>query len=164
MKYLVFSDTHGHTEFLHQWLAQHPGTVDGLVSAGDFYRDGQELAESWSLPYFGAQGNNDNEPQSPWHTIWTAHGLRFGVIHSHQWSLDDRIAKLEQWAEEQGCHAVIFGHSHVRLYRPGTPTLLNPGALFRPRNNEPRTCALVTFKEGLQDSLQVDWIYADPKN
>lgn len=156
MRYLVFSDTHGHTDFLNDWLTNHPRSVDGLVSAGDFYRDGQQLATRWNLPYFGAQGNNDHEPDSPWQTIWTVQDITLGVIHSHQWSASQRMKKLEQWAEDAHCQVVIFGHSHVRLYRPGRITLLNPGALYRPRANQPRTCVLLTIDPS--GSLQVDWI------
>ena len=161
MRYLIFSDTHGHTEFLDEWLSRHHKAVDGLVSAGDFYRDGQELAQAFNLPYFGAQGNNDHEPESPWHTIWTVQGLSIGVIHSHQWSATDRIVKIEEWAQQRGCRMVIFGHSHVRLYRPGPITLLNPGALFRPRNQEPKTCALLTVEPTQADPFAVEWILAD---
>lgn len=159
MKYLVFSDTHGHVDFLDHWLESHSGAVDGLVSAGDFYRDGQTLATRWNLPYYGAQGNNDREPEAPWQTIWTAHGMRFGVIHSHQWPAAERLGKLQQWARDADCQVVIFGHSHVRVYHPGTVTLLNPGALFRPRDNQPRTCALLSISRS--GALGLDWIYED---
>lgn len=161
MRYLIFSDTHGHTEFLHDWLRRQHQAIDGLVSAGDFYRDGQELAESFNLPYFGAQGNNDQEPESPWHTVFTTEGWRIGVIHSHQWAATERIVRMEEWAQQRGCHLVIFGHSHVRFYQPGPISLLNPGALFRPRNQEPKTCVLLTVRAAPADPFAVEWILAD---
>lgn len=164
MRYLVFSDTHGHTEFLHDWLHRYHNAVDGLVSAGDFYRDGQELADAFHLPYFGAQGNNDLEPASPWHTVWATEGLNIGVIHSHQWASTERVVRMQEWGQEQGCRMVIFGHSHVRFYLPGPITLLNPGSLFRPRNREPKTCVLLTIRATQTDPFEVEWVLADRDN
>lgn len=83
MHYLVFSDSHGHLEKLDDWLAHYHDSVDGVICAGDFYRDGFLLSSQWHLPYFGAQGNNDHEEKaSPWQdgtchlgVSWTAMGF-----------------------------------------------------------------------------------------
>ncbi|MHB1612220.1 MAG: metallophosphoesterase family protein [Sulfobacillus sp.] len=156
MRYLVFSDTHGHVDTVSQWFQDAPDAVNAVVSAGDFYRDGLALAQQWGLPYYGAQGNNDLEPASPWHTIWDDGAFRVGVIHSHQWPVHRRLDELTQWGHENGCQIVIFGHSHVRFYQPGVVSLLNPGAVHRPRNGQPPTAVVMDLNPDRTWSLH--WI------
>jgi hypothetical protein len=157
MRYLVFSDSHGHWEKLDDWLCHYHDSVDGLICAGDFYRDGLSLSRQWQLPYFGAQGNNDHEGEAaPWQTLWHDGTCHLGVIHGHQWDSSRRLEKLTQWGQENECQMVIFGHSHVRYYQPGVIALLNPGALYRPRNGEPATAALLTISN--TKPVTIDWI------
>ena len=129
-RYLVISDSHGHmAEVLAR--CQDWGRFDGVIGAGDFYRDGAALAQIMNLPYFGAQGNNDREPDAPWMTDipGTVLGL---VIHGHQWPAPVRQNGLVQRAKQSGAEYVVFGHSHRRfdLTVDGI-RLLNPGAIYR---------------------------------
>lgn len=155
MRYLVISDTHGHLGQMSIPLQEGHPRVDGVICAGDFYRDGLWLARRMGIPCFGAQGNNDHDAKAPWATFWQVHGVRLGVIHGHQWSSHKRLAGLGGLAGRHRLHVLVFGHSHQReQYRTPSALLVNPGAGFRPVDSPPSLGWLDIDTEG---SLNFAW-------
>lgn len=137
MRYLVVADIHGHLERLKP-LTDSTMLLDGVIGAGDFYRDGQWLADNFGVPYYGAQGNNDHEETAPWITMWAVDHIRFGVIHGHQWVSSRRQQGLWHFAESHRLDIVIFGHTHRRQHFVHDETIFfNPGSVFRPRGFPP---------------------------
>ncbi|POB11092.1 metallophosphoesterase [Sulfobacillus sp. hq2] len=154
MRYVVISDTHGR---IAKWANQlvNLSDVDGLICAGDFYRDGLWLAQKMGVPYYGAQGNNDHDVHAPWATFWQSHGVRFGVIHGHQWPASQRLAALQRLAHQFTLQVLVFGHSHKReSYHTSETWIVNPGAGFRPVQSPPSFGWLTYDAEG---SLNFSW-------
>lgn len=149
MRYLVVSDTHGRIFPVLDRMSGSKWGFDAVIGAGDFYRDGVALS--------GAQGNNDLEPDSPWSNTWQDGLVRGLVIHGHQWPSHRRRQGLIEKAQALSCNLVIYGHSHVREWiKVGDITLINPGAVHAPRNNQPKTIAVLDiFPDG---TLSLKWI------
>jgi len=107
--------------------------VDYLVHAGDMI--GAEVYEylcRWNL--LAVRGNMDDSYLScllPRKRIETIGGKRIGIVHgSGGWYGIERLVL----AEFTDVDLVIFGHSHVPLYRKeGQTEVFNPGAWRRPR-------------------------------
>lgn len=156
MRYLVISDTHGHIEPVLAHRRDY-GEIAAVIGAGDFYRDGAWIAEMWGLPYYGAQGNNDHEPQSPWSSTFRDGRVVGFVIHGHQWEASRRLQGLCQVAKAQRADILVYGHTHRRrVDRCQDATLLNPGAVYAPRGGEPRTVALLDIAPN--GSLSWEWL------
>ncbi|MBX5467858.1 MAG: YfcE family phosphodiesterase [Firmicutes bacterium] len=153
MRYLVLSDSHGRLEPVWRWLAACKDQFDAVIHAGDFFLDGQTVADALQVPYYGAQGNNDRDPKAPWETVWEDQGVRLGVIHGHQWAAPQRLAGLGQWAKAHRLKVVVYGHTHVDAVTQWEGGwLLNPGAVWRPRARRPaQVMSLTVTAQG------VDW-------
>ena len=63
--------------------------------------------------------------------VVTFDGYRFYLVHGYEETEEERI----QQAKEHGCHAVISGHTHVKiLENKGGIVVLNPGSTTIPKD------------------------------
>ena len=105
MKVLVVSDVHGRVTPL-RWLLKNE-TADALFFLGDGLYDPAE-----GLAPFG--------------------GVLFFYTHGHLFGVKSGYERIAEYAADRGADVVLFGHTHYKTLRHGTPfspALFNPGSL-----------------------------------
>lgn len=160
MKILVFSDTHGRTdraeEIFRRVSSRTP--VSMIFHCGDYQRDADTLARDLQVPVIGVPGNCDGSVRRDFQ-ITTLPSGKVMIIHGHTEGVDWDYSRISLLAEEQGCQAVCFGHTHVPVNDDtGRVCLINPGSLTNPRGGSRASCALLTSDPG---HLEAEILYYD---
>lgn len=147
------ADTHGDTEQLIARIGRIKPQY--LLFAGDFYRDGQAIAQRLKLPAHIVGGNCDLDHRLPRELVITFATHKILLVHGHQYGVKKDLGRIYYRACELEAEAVVFGHTHYPLCeRQGDLWLINPGSPSRPRLPGPGSFALIDITEhGLQPSL-----------
>jgi len=147
----VISDTHGDRAAIRRAMAA-AGEVDGWIHLGDHYRDAAILKES-GCEVFAVAGNCDYGGESE--LVLGVVGTKLLLTHGHMYGVAFSLDKLCYRAEELGCSAALFGHTHIQLLEEGGEVLLlNPGSPSRPRGGSRPGYALLYIGE--DGSLDAD--------
>lgn len=144
MKILVFSDSHGHAEYLTAALGAHPD-ADAAVFLGDGIPDAKAAFSARpQLSHCILAGNCDFRsalaPQGiPQETeaLLDFGGLRFWALHGHTEHVKLGYDRLLARAAEKRADAILFGHTHIPensfVQDPLLPSrkilLFNPGSI-----------------------------------
>lgn len=135
MKWLVFSDSHGNTEYMRR--AVELEKPDRILHLGDVVRDGAKLL-AWrpELRLEQVRGNCDHMDETfPEEKELFFGGHRVWMLHGHTYWVKSGVGLLTEEARVRGVEAVLFGHTHVPLCdRVGSLWIMNPGTVSgRPR-------------------------------
>ncbi len=151
-KILVFSDSHGkHTEMIN--VIEREKDVDMILHAGDFAGDLDVVirkSES-EVEHYAVKGNCDfgNAPKDRFLEV---DGVKILLTHGNEFSVKKTYDKIDYWAREKGADIVIFGHTHVPVYKNLVDLhLLNPGSIADSRGL-PETYAVIQIK----DKINID--------
>lgn len=130
MKWIVVSDSHGHTDRLEKIKAENKD-AKGFIHCGDYEDDDLTLNG-----FICVRGNNDYYTSSPIERIVELNDhYKAYVTHSHLVYVFERENSLVQKAKEKGCNIVLFGHTHIPTLRQIDGIyLVNPGSLYYNRN------------------------------
>lgn len=148
MRYLILSDTHGHTRdaclLIEQWHAQ----IDGVWHLGDHARDlhflKQQYGHVFQLAFSGVSGNCDPLSSTPNQRIFDCEGRRILMCHGHLHHVKSGLTYLRQKAQDVSANIVLFGHTHIPFYLEENGILyLNPGSLTAPRGGSHAGYALL---------------------
>ena len=141
----MFADTHGVLFRLSAAIAKIE-PVDAFLHLGDHGNDAQEIARALPVPYYAVRGNCDLLPGLPNERVVEFDGARILMLHGHRQA---SIYQMADMAEEKGCGAVLFGHTHQPLLMAqGSVLILNPGSLSQPRGGSRLSFALLTIEHG----------------
>ena len=132
MKILVLSDSHSGLRFMNHCIDR--VEPDVLIHLGDYYEDGETLAEEYpDLPLYQVAGNCDRyrcppdarEIMVPW-----IGGVRFYMTHGHKHYVKQSIHRLLKDARDWDAKVVLYGHTHVPNCYQDIDGLwiLNPGS------------------------------------
>ena len=158
----VISDTHGSPAALEAVISA-CGEVDGFFHLGDYASDARRLAERNGKPVYSVLGNCDsfsfiepeeNEFPKPQkrvasERVVTVDGARIFLCHGHRYDVDFAPYTLSYRAEELGCAAALYGHTHRgELSAFGRVLMLNPGSPSRPRGGAKPSFALLEIENG----------------
>lgn len=130
MKILVFSDSHASISFMRRCVEF--CNPDGIMHLGDYYSDGQTIAEEFpQIPMYQVPGNCDAHrgyiPEAETRLIDLG-GVRFFITHGHRHGVKMGLYRLLQDARAANAQAVLFGHTHSALCRQENGMwVLNPG-------------------------------------
>ena len=117
MKILVISDSHGRTERLLRAISYHPD-AEYVLFLGDGHCDFDVAADRHrDKIFYAVRGNNDWSCDEPYVRIIELCGWRIMMLHGHTAGVKHGISNLLQSAAENGCDAVLFGHTHQPLER-----------------------------------------------
>lgn len=141
IKILVVSDTHRHfTDVIEQ---QRTDPHDVMIHLGDLVDDARELERQLHMPVVYVRGNNDWQQDVPWERVLDYSGIRILVVHGHREFVGTGLDRLARSAVKNGCSAALFGHTHRRADETLQGVrLLNPGALYLPRDGIPSMLSL----------------------
>ena len=132
MKILVLSDSHSAIAFMRSCVdAVRP---DALIHLGDYFDDGQVLAEEYpGIPFYQVPGNCDRYrcPMDAQEIrIEPVLGVPLYMTHGHRHNVKLSTARLIRDARESRSAAVLYGHTHMAECRqePDGMWVLNPGS------------------------------------
>lgn len=134
MKVLVVSDVHGRVTPL-RWLLKNE-TADALFFLGDgLYDLDQAIAANGAAPdypIYRVRGNCDIGSDDPAEGLAPFGGVLFFYTHGHLFGVKSGYERIAEYAADRGADVVLFGHTHYKTLRHGTPfspALFNPGSL-----------------------------------
>ena len=132
MKILVLSDSHSGLQFMRRCVdALKP---DAVIHLGDYYDDGQVLAEDYPhLQFHQVAGNCDRFRCPPFVREvlnYDVCGVRLFMTHGHRHFVKSSTGLLLADARKGGAAAALYGHTHQAECYQETDGLwvLNPGS------------------------------------
>ena len=129
MKILVFSDSHGHPDFMQEMIGRNR-RADAVIFLGDGQRD-IELMKSLfpGIAFYTVRGNCDFGSDAPVREIINLDGARIFYTHGHYYNVKSTLYSIVCAAREAEADLVLFGHTHQALsdYEDGLH-ILNPGS------------------------------------
>lgn len=150
MRILVLSDTHGQVQpaiEVYKKVRQE-GPVDCIVHLGDLISDAKALRVRLGAEVVAVKGNMDGSYSTDDCTVMETEYGKLLLTHGHMENVKFDITNLLYRAEELGCRAALFGHTHSPCFRyEGGIYLLNPGSLTRPRGGGDGSYAVLTITE-----------------
>ena len=132
MKILVFSDSHSSLHFMLR--CAHKVKPDALVHLGDYFDDGEVLAEEFpQVPFYQVPGNCDRY-RAPIGAheilILPVLGVKLYMTHGHRHNVKFYTGNLIADARASGAAAALYGHTHIADCHQEEDGLwvLNPGS------------------------------------
>ena len=132
MRVLVFSDSHNFRQFMRSCIETLK--PDAMIHLGDYYDDGQIIAEDYpDLMFFQVPGNCDAyrcPPFIPTRLLQKIGGVPMYLTHGHDHRVKQTLTLLLQDARAAGARAALFGHTHVAYCQqePDGLWVMNPGS------------------------------------
>lgn len=143
MRIGVLSDSHGKRFALDRALKA-MGKVDLLVHLGDLCSDAAYLEKLTEVPVVYVRGNCDFSAQVPYSREMEVNGKRIFLTHGHLYRVKWGTSHLEDFANENGFDAVLFGHTHVPVVLwKGKTVFMNPGSVSFPREGTGPTAGVL---------------------
>lgn len=154
MRTVAVSDTHHNRKALIE-IARCYADMRYLFHLGDNVADAHYLAEHMpDTTVISVRGNCDWGTEEPENEVVTIKGQRILLTHGHLFHVKFGYDRLEQYGEEAGARAVLFGHTHMPYMRnDGGMWLINPGSAGEPRNGEPTVAVILIGEVGIVPKL-----------
>lgn len=148
MKLLVFSDTHGSTDVLHDIISRNKLNCDIVIHLGDNLRDAQEvMCDFPEIAFLGVLGNCDYPllyANEKYEGAFTAENRRLFYTHGHKFNVNYGIEYLVSNAKFNNADIALYGHTHVAMCKEMSGiTVINPGSLSLPRDRSNGTYACI---------------------
>ena len=114
MKILVLSDSHSGLSFMRSAIqAVKP---DAVIHLGDYYDDGQAMAEEYPHLVFHQVAGNCDRYRSyeirPEVLCYPIFGVKLFVVHGHNQQVKSGMYYLLRDARANGAQAALYGHTH----------------------------------------------------
>ena len=154
MKFFVISDTHGKLDKVLE-IYSNLHDIDMIIHLGDYEKDGKELAEKLGTDVITVRGNMDGGyTQSEFEILETEYD-KLLLTHGHMQNVKTSLTNLMYFAEEKGCKAALFGHTHRPVFENvGGLYLINPGSLTLPADGTQGSYAIVnTSADGISGEI-----------
>lgn len=148
MKVCAISDTHG-SAFAIRRALEAAKDADCFIHLGDTVRDARSLEALTGKPVYFVRGNCDAASDADSERVLTLCGARLLITHGHNYSVSASTINLAYRAEELGCSAALFGHTHMSLIEASGPLLIiNPGSPALPRGGMKPSIAVLEIENG----------------
>ena len=142
-KIIIMSDSHGTAAHALRAMEKEK-PFDLLVHLGDVQGHDQEIAVAAGCPCYFVRGNCDYDQNLPTFTVFQIGNHKVYAAHGHRQHVSYGTEYLEQSALQYGCDIAMYGHTHVPDLREKEKiTILNPGSISLPRQNDPKRTHVV---------------------
>lgn len=131
MKILVFSDSHSGLSFMRRCVRVLK--PDALIHLGDFFEDGQAIAEENShIVMHQVPGNCDIGRLLRFHPevlCYDVFGAKLFMTHGHNHNVKHGLGGLLREARAAGAQAALYGHTHIAFCHQEDDGIwiMNPG-------------------------------------
>lgn len=143
MKIFVISDTHGKTSKVTEVWSKLTN-VDLVIHLGDYIEDAKNLERELETEVVWVKGNMDGSYSSEDYRILETEYGSLLLTHGHMDNVKRSPLNLIYRAQELGCKAVLFGHTHRPAYEEVNGIyLVNPGSLSMPRDGSDGSYAIL---------------------
>lgn len=147
MKFFVISDTHGRLEKVYK-VYEKLNNIDMIIHLGDYSRDAETIEETLGVDVIYVRGNMDGAFGEDSRKILETEYGKILLAHGHVDNVKNSYQNILYKAEELGCKAAFFGHTHQPFYGEFNGIhLLNPGSLPLPRGGSKSSYAIVNTTE-----------------
>ncbi|MBQ7416262.1 MAG: metallophosphoesterase [Oscillospiraceae bacterium] len=165
MKILVLSDSHSSMRFMRSFV--YGLKPDAVVHLGDYYDDGQAIAEEFKISrFYQVPGNCDKYrlySPVPETLVQKVCGVKLFMTHGHNHRVKSGLELLLADARKTDAQAVLFGHTHEIYCRQEQDGLwvINPGscgygggsaALIEVENNKITGCRIFRQPEAVRET------------
>ncbi len=132
LRFLVFSDTHGHWDGMEELYKRYPN--DGIIHLGDYIADARmAMGFTNGHPVYQVKGNCDYASMGLEEQVLSLGGVRIFITHGHHYGVKSGYGGLLAAAKRQEVDAVLFGHTHIPFMEERDGILMmNPGSLRNP--------------------------------
>lgn len=165
MKILVLSDSHSALSFMRQCIEKVDPHV--IVHLGDYYDDGQAMAEEYpNVPLVQVPGNCDRHRCPPFAQeilVQRVGGVNLYMTHGHRHMVKLDTGRLIRDARASHVDAVLYGHTHMAecyqeedglwVLNPGSCGYYGGSAGIIETNNGKITSCRILRQENLSDCL-----------
>jgi len=148
LKLFVISDTHGNIDEALE-IIDNTNEIDLILHLGDMDKDAKKLSAHTDKKVIGVRGNNESSfcKTPEYHVLETEYG-NILLTHGHLDQVGVDLQKLIYRAEEAGCKAVFFGHTHAPMYAESYGIYaLNPGSFSLPQRSSSGSYAIVDISK-----------------
>ena len=165
MKILVLSDSHSGLSPMRRYIDQ--VKPDAIVHLGDYYDDGEIMAEEYPhIRFYQVPGNCDRyrcPPAVPEILILPVCGVLLYMTHGHRHQVKMHTGALLRDARSSSAAAALYGHTHfAECYQePDGLWVLNPGScgsysgsagLIETENGKIVSCRIL-WQKNLEETL-----------
>ncbi len=158
-KILVLSDSHASLMLMRRAIRSLK--PDAVVHLGDYYDDGEAMAEeNPHLIFHQVPGNCDRYRCADWQIPMKCYdvcGVRLFMTHGHHYAVKSGQHRLLLEARRLGAQAALYGHTHVPDCRREEDGLwvLNPGScggsgsvgLMEAENGQILSCRILRMED-----------------
>ena len=150
MRIGIVSDSHGNTRIFEKMLAvSGAAEAEMWLHAGDFAPDADDLELLSGRRVVRVLGNCDLFVDGVYdETVVEVAGHRIFLTHGHLFNVRFDTAMLQEAARAAGADIAVYGHTHIALEERGEVTVLNPGSIARPRDDQRGSFMLVELNAG----------------
>ena len=143
----VLSDTHGDV-FAAEQAYRKLEEAEAWIFLGDGQREADWLEMESKKPAYRVKGNCD-AGDIPAEMALTLAGAKLLIAHGHTFAVSYDRLRLALRAQELGCCAALYGHTHVPEieYMAGVQ-LICPGSPSAPRNGRAKSFARLDIRDG----------------
>nr|WP_315025076.1 metallophosphoesterase [uncultured Aminipila sp.] len=154
MRLFVISDTHGKLDKVYK-VYKTLTSVDAIIHLGDYVKDAEELQNELGIDVISVKGNMDGSYSDTDFKILTTECGKFYLAHGHMENVKMKYQNIFYRAEEEGCIAALFGHTHKPVFEEFNGIyLINPGSLSLPSDGTQGSYAIVdTCPNGITGSI-----------
>ena len=165
MRILVLSDSHSGLSFMRECIKS--VKPDAIVHLGDYYDDGEAMAEeNPHIQLYQVPGNCDRYRCPPFAheiLILPVCGVPLYMTHGHRHQVKMTKSMLIRDAKASKAAAALYGHTHIPdcYQEPDGMWVLNPGScgswggtvgLIETEGNQIKNCRILTLSD-LEDEL-----------
>lgn len=136
---LVISDSHGVNENVRKAIDKAKskyGELHAMFHLGDVGADYPEVERMAGVPTYIVAGNCDYSNELKKRVIITMGRHKIYAAHGHIEGVNFGLDFLRYKALENECDIALFGHIHIPVYDEGDVTIINPGSISRPRQED----------------------------
>lgn len=165
MKIGITGDTHRDIACIRK-IVQLAPPVEQWLHTGDHVGDAILLAKQTGLLVTKVLGNCDYDSQEAnIDEIFVLEGFKIWLTHGHRYMGHTHVEKLAWWAKQLEVDVVIYGHTHIPMFKYyGDKLLINPGSPSRPRGGSRPSFAVLTLKQGEKPVIEfVELPVREPK-
>ena len=154
MKLFIVSDTHSKLQKVKDVYSK-LRNIDMLIHLGDCEQDAYALEQDLGIDTISVKGNMDGSHSKEDYKILDTEYGKLLLTHGHMQQVKATVQNLRYLAEEQGCKAALFGHTHKPYFEEINGLyLINPGSLPLPTDGTQGSYAIVnTSKDELTASI-----------